>query len=138
MLELKVILVLLARRFSFKEGYDELAARRSRLRSGWFGGASRKAAAVRNANRTGVSEAAGRGDKADLAGLASSKPRGGVSAWVSEAGSGGGGEGKGVEEVEAWGGKAYYISLATNKPKLGIPVWVEDGGAGKGTGTGNE
>lgn len=64
MLELKVILVLVVRQFSFREGYEELARRR---RSG-----------------AAVPSVPDRGGRAYLVSLASNKPKDGIPVWVRE------------------------------------------------------
>jgi hypothetical protein len=65
MLELKVILVLVVRRFAFKEGYDELARRRGK-------------------EATQVMRVPEWGDKAYLVSLASNKPKDGIPVWIAE------------------------------------------------------
>lgn len=76
MLELKVILVLVVRKFSFREGYEELAARRK-------GPKTKKVLPE-------VPQAPEWGGRAYLVSLASNKPKSGIPVWVSEEGKGGG------------------------------------------------
>ncbi len=71
MVELKIVLVLLVRRFAFREAYDELA-----LRKGRKGGKGK----VGN----GVKEVEGWGGKAYLVSLAINKAKDGIPVWVEE------------------------------------------------------
>jgi hypothetical protein len=70
MLELKVVLALVVRKFAFREGYEELARRRSGARGGG-------AAPV-------VEEVPEWGGKAYLVSLATTKPKDGIPVWVAE------------------------------------------------------
>jgi hypothetical protein len=65
MLELKVILVLVVRRFAFKEGYDELARRKGK-------------------KATEVMWVPEWGNKAYLASLANTKSKDGIPVWIAE------------------------------------------------------
>jgi hypothetical protein len=72
MLELKVVLALVARRFSFREGYEELA-RRKAGRGGARGKAWEPPLQVPDW-----------GGRAYLVSLASNKPKDGIPVWVAE------------------------------------------------------
>jgi hypothetical protein len=65
MLKLKIILILVVRRFAFKEGYDELARRKGK-------------------KATEVMRIPEWGNKACLVSLASSKPKDGIPVWIAE------------------------------------------------------
>jgi hypothetical protein len=70
MIELKVILVLVARKFSFREGYEELARRKA------------EKAGVKRAPK--VPQVPEWGGSAYLVSLASSKPKDGIPVWIAE------------------------------------------------------
>lgn len=94
MLELKVLLVLLVRRFEFREGYDELYARRRRRRrrergggGSWFSPGVGKDNNVKGKDKGGgaaVREVKEWGGKAYYVSLASNKPKEGIPVWVRE------------------------------------------------------
>jgi hypothetical protein len=92
LLELKVILVLLVRRFSFREAYVELDARRSGgMRGGWFGPGGAKVGSKAPPREGNVGEGVSEkkevdewGGRAYLVSLASNKPKEGIPVWVSE------------------------------------------------------
>lgn len=65
MLELKVILVLVVRRFAFKEGYDELARRKGK-------------------KATEVMRVPEWGNKTYLVSLANTKSKDGIPVWIAE------------------------------------------------------